>query len=179
MNRFSEVPARRAVGSVIVVVALAALAGGCASKPPAPPPPPPPVVMSLAVHLASDGNPDGEGRASPVVVRIYQLRSEDAFKGLDLEALYYRDKDALAADLVARDEWTLRPGEAHDSKWQLAPEVRAIAVVGALRSYRAVPWRVSIPVLPATNLATAQRSVQVEIGRDGVHLGDGRPDKSR
>jgi len=156
---------------------LAALASGCASKPPAPPPPPPPVVMSLAVHLSADGNPDGEGRASPVVVRIYQLRSEDAFRGLDLDALYYRDKEALAADLVGRDEWTLRPGEAHDNKWQVAPEVRAIAIVGALRSYRDVPWRVSVPVPPATNAASAQRSINVEIARDGVHLGEGRPDK--
>ncbi len=175
MKKVPTASSRLPIAAAVAV--LAALAGGCASKPPAPPPPPPPVVMSLAVHLSADGNPDGEGRASPVVVRIYQLRSEDAFKGLDLEALYDRDKQVLAADLVGRDEWTLRPGETHDNKWQVAPDVRAIAIMGALRSYRDVPWRVSVPVPLATTPASAQRSIQVEIARDGVHLGDGRPDK--
>ncbi len=163
----------------VMAVSVIALFAGCAAKPPAAPPPPPPVVMSLSVHAAGDANPDGEGRASPVVVRIYQLRSEDAFKALDLEALYYRDKDALAADLVARDEWTLRPGETHENKWQVSPDVRTIAVVGALRSYRDVPWRISVPVPPATSAASVQRAIQVEIARDGVHLGAGLPDKSR
>ena len=161
------------------LLTIAALVAGCASKPPAPPPPPPPVQMSLSVHLAADGNPDGEGRGSPVVVRVYQLRTDDAFKNLDMDALYYRDKEALAADLVNRDEWTLRPGETRESKWQVASEVRVLAVVGALRSYRNVPWRISVAVPPATNPASAVRSTAVEIARDGVHLGDGRPDQSR
>ena len=167
------------VARAAALLEVAALFAGCASKPPAPPPPPPPVQMSLSVHLAADGNPDGDGRGSPVVVRVYQLRTDDAYKNLDMDALYYRDKEALAADLVSRDEWTLRPGETHANQWLVAPEVRVLAVVGALRSYRNVPWRVSVAVPPATNPASAVRSTAVEIARDGVHLGDGRPDQSR
>ncbi len=151
------------------VLALAGLAlWGCGAKPP--PPPPPPVVMNVAAHLANDGNPDASGRPSPVVVRVYHLRSEDAFKNLDLDALYFKDKEVLAADLVLREEWTLRPGESHAGRWTMPADVRVIAVIAALRDYRGKPWRVTIPVpAPAAN-APPPPPVAVEIGTGGVKL---------
>lgn len=151
------------------------LAAGCAAK--GPPQPPAPVTLSLNVHLAGDGNPDASGRASPTVVRLYQLRSDDVFKGLDLDVLYARDKELLAADLVQREEWTLRPGESREARWQVAPEVRVVAVVAALRGYREVVWRVTLPMPPASAKVAPPRSSTVEIAGDGVRLAEARPSK--
>ena len=169
-------PALSARPLAACLMLAATLLTGCAAKPP---PPPPPTVVAMTVHLAADGNPDVTGRASPTVVRVYQLRSDDALRGFDLEALYARDKELLAADIVQREEWTLRPGESHEGRWTLSPDVHAIAVVAALRDYRAVPWRLSIPVGAPKGKAIPKappvRALVVEIGRDGAKLASDPP----
>jgi type VI secretion system protein VasD len=161
----------------VVAGLLAACLAGCASKPPPAPPPPPPVPLKLVVHVAADANPDVAGRGSPVVVRVYQLRTNDAFKNQDLEPLYFKDKELLAADLVTREEWTLKPGETHEARWLVPPDVHAVELFAALREYRGLPWKVELPIPPPPPPAKSKKAapaepppVQVEIDRTGVHL---------
>jgi type VI secretion system protein VasD len=151
---------------------------GCAAKPPPVAAPPPPVPLRVSVHVAADANPDIAGRPSPVVVRVYMLRSNDAFKGQDLEPLYFRDKEVLAADLVSREEWTLHPGETHDATWMVPPDVHAVGMMAALREYRGLPWKLEVPIPPppAPKAAKAPPSAAspftIEIDRTGVHAHD-------
>lgn len=141
----AAVPAvRRLVAGCAAAVALAALAGCGSSKPP---PPPPPTVLQAALSAASGVNPDGRGRASPVVVRVFELKTLAAFEGADFFSLWDREKETLGADLVAREELQLRPGEQRSLERTLAPETRHVGVIAAYRDLERAKWRVAYGVV--------------------------------
>src|SRR6185436_10305384 len=103
-----------------LVFALAALlaAAGCAKAPP-PPPTLPPITIAappeartksaMTLVASADTNPDRSGRPSPIVVRVYQLKTDAAFSGADFFALYDDDQKVLGAELITRDEYVLNP----------------------------------------------------------------------
>jgi len=116
------------------------LLSACASGPP---PPPPPITVKVHLQASADINPDGSGRASPLVVRVYELRQDVAFRDADFFALYDHEKQTLAADLVASEEYQLRPGESRDFDFKSDPQIRFLMVVAAYRDLRNSQWRAS------------------------------------
>src|SRR5262245_39721791 len=113
------------VACAVIGVAVAA---SCAKAPPpaapaAPPPVPqlPPITIaappeakvtaSMTLAVSADANPDATGRPSPVVVRVYQLRTDAAFLTAEFFPLFDDDRKALGAELISRDEFVLAPSE--------------------------------------------------------------------
>ena len=131
---------RRACGALCL---LALLAAGCSS-------PFKPKVTTVAAQVAAAAtvNADARKRPSPIVVRVYELAGRNAFDTLDFVTLYERDKEALAADLVSREEMALRPGESREWKKTLAPNTRFIGVVAAYREIEKAQWRAVYVVKP-------------------------------
>ena len=126
---------------LIVVAGLAA----CASPPP---PPPKPTIIQATIDVRPSTNPDPRGRPSPVVLRFYELKSLAPFSSADFFSLFDRDKEVLAAELVAREEYQLTPGENRQFERKLQPETRYIAVIAAFRDLERAQWRASMPVVP-------------------------------
>ncbi|MGH8199163.1 MAG: type VI secretion system lipoprotein TssJ [Steroidobacteraceae bacterium] len=152
---------RRGILLVLAVVGLA----GCASQPPKP-------VQTQATLIASaDVNPDSQGRPSPVVVRIYQLRGDAQFNDAAFFALFDNEKSTLGEDLIMRDERTLFPGQSAPLSLALAPDARFLGVVAAYRDIRSSRWRAVVGVPEKSLLKLlAKRRVSVQIGRDAVTI---------
>ena len=127
------------VGGTVALLGLA----GCADKPP---PPPPPTVVALTVLAGVDANPDANGRASPLNVRAYALKTPSAFQEADFFTLFDKDQATLGADLVQREEFLLRPGENRQLQWVLPPEAKVVAVMAAYRDLEHARWRATLPV---------------------------------
>ena len=106
-----------------------------------PPPKPQPVNLKLNITASADVNPDAQNRPSPVVIRIYQLKDDAAFKGADFFALYDKEEATLAAALVSRVEFELAPGEKKTVDYSVSPDTRFIGVVAAYRDIRNAQWR--------------------------------------
>src|SRR5262245_27417756 len=100
---------KRAVLFTVLATMLAACGG-----------PPKPTITKASLVVAKDVNPDPSGRASPIVVRVYQLKEEGAFSGADFFALYDREKETLGASVVAREEYELQPGETRQLELKIA-----------------------------------------------------------
>lgn len=122
------------MGCVLAMIAVAA----CAA------PPPKPVPTKLAMQAAADLNPDSGGRPSPVVVRIFQLKTDAEFAGAQFFPLYDNEKAVLSAALIARDEYTLTPGQKQQLEIPVSPDTRFFAVLAAYRDPDA-QWRVVTP----------------------------------
>lgn len=105
-----------------------------------PPPPPPPVKVNLSA--SADVNPDAQNRPSPVVVRIYQLKDDAAFKEADFFTLFDKEQATLAAALVSREEFELAPGEHRALEMKMSPDARCVGVAAAYRDIRNSSWRV-------------------------------------
>jgi len=135
----------RALTMLLSMVAGAELVA-CKSKPPKPPPPPPPVVLTLSLTASADVNPDAQSRPSPVVVRLYQLKDDAAFRDADIYALFDKEQATLGAGLAAREEFELAPSEHRNLTIKPSPEVRFIGVVAAYRDIRNAQWRAQLGV---------------------------------
>ncbi len=94
------------------------------------------------LSASKDVNPDASGRPSPVVVKVFELRTDTEFKGAEFFALYEREKETLAATLLASQEYVLQPGETRDLQMQFPRDARYVGVVAAYRDLRVATWRV-------------------------------------
>lgn len=109
-------------------------------------------------------NPDINGRPSPVVVRLLELRNPVAFETRDFFSLYERGGEALAQDLVAREELELRPGDGVELKLRVEPGSRYVGVMAAYRNLPETRWRYVIELAPE-RLTRAELS----LSDDGIH----------
>jgi type VI secretion system protein VasD len=123
----------------------AALFSGCGSSPVVEPPPPP-LTVEVALTAAADINPDLSQRASPLVVRVYELADAEAFSAADFFALWNQEPVVLAAALVKRHEFVLAPDGKASTSLTLDPRVQAIGIAAAFRDIRNANWRAIVPV---------------------------------
>lgn len=99
-------------GLAAAVLVTGMIAAGCGSdEPAAAPPPPPPTRIEGRLAAAADVNPDIDRNPSPILVRLYELKAETAFSNADFFQLHDDDTAVLGADLVAKSEHILVPGE--------------------------------------------------------------------
>jgi type VI secretion system protein VasD len=131
---------RELIGVAATLVVLTAVLAGCKTAPP------PPTVIEASLQGSPQLNPSVSQRPSPLLLRVYELKSPTAFNQADFMSMYQSDQAALASDLVARDEVMLQPGETRPYKKQLAPETRFIGVIAAYRDLEQATWRVVVPV---------------------------------
>jgi type VI secretion system protein VasD len=130
------------------------------------PPPPPPTAVKISVAVLASANPDSSGRPSPVLVRVYELKSTAAFDSADFFTLYGKDQATLGADLNAKSEFLLRPGENRSLEQTVQPGTKFIGVVAAYRDIERSRWRATAPVPPnrTTPLAVKVGAADVVIG---------------
>ncbi|KVR05436.1 hypothetical protein WK09_27640 [Burkholderia ubonensis] len=145
-----------------IAVAMAVMAfwlAGCAT----PQTPLPATTFDLKASPALNLN--GDGRPSPVVVRIYQLAKRDDFDRAGFFDLYDHDKDVLGTTAVARTDITIHPGEQLQFSSQLDPKTRDLAVMAAYREIDVAHWRavadVSAPGTHALTIALGASAVAI------------------
>ncbi len=98
---------------------------------------------------ADDGlNPDRNGKAAPVQIKVYRLRGTSAFSSADFFSLYEKDDQILASELVSKEMVTLQPGEAKVLLGKASGDERFLGVFVAYRDLDKAVWRGVAP-LPA------------------------------
>ncbi len=142
---------RRRAGLTLALAAAAVVLGGCKSTPK-------PARLEGSIVAAAGLNPSVNNRPSPLLLRIYELRSQTAFNQADFMSLYQSDQATLAADLVVREEFMLQPGETRPYNKQLSPETRFVAVIAVYRNLERATWRAVVPVAPSKTHKLAVRA---------------------
>jgi type VI secretion system protein VasD len=99
------------------------------------------VKVKTEISAAADLNPDRNGRASPVVLLMFQLSAVDAFQNADFFSLFDPDAAIIAADMLERTEMTLQPGEVRPLEAEFDEEARYIGLVAAFRDVEKAQWR--------------------------------------
>ena len=154
---------------VLACAFAAALAGThCGKAPPPPKLPEAPVTIaapaeakvkaSLTIAASKEANPDANGRPSPVVVRVYQLKNDAAFNGAEFFPLYDEEQKTLGPELITRDEFVLAPAESRTIDVVLSGDTRFVGALAAFRDIRNAQWRAVVPA-PRTGLSiTVERA---------------------
>lgn len=149
----------------LFIVACMALAA-CAAKQPKPP-----AATHAHILVSADVNPDSTGRASPIVVRLFQLRNDGEFASADFFPLYDKEKETLGASFISRQEYVLSPGETRTFDLPINPEARFLGVIAAYRDIHAAHWRALTrsPEKKLTDLL-GKHGVTLSVGKDAVNL---------
>jgi type VI secretion system protein VasD len=127
----------------LCALCVVVLSAGCKSK--RPPKPTPPPVAVISIRAKPDANPGPDGRPSPVVLRLYQLKADAAFIKSDYFPLFDDEKKVLGGDLLSREEQELFPGQTLSLEIPFAPETRFIAVAGGYHDTGSASWRAIAP----------------------------------
>ena len=136
--------------SLLPLACSLVLAMGCSSGPP---------LLRGAINADGGVNPDRGGRASPIVVRVYELKSVAAFNSADFFSLFDKEQETLGGELVGREEFQLQPAETRQYRRQLQPDTKFFGVVAAFRDLEQSRWRQAVPV-PAKGSATLTLGIQ-------------------
>lgn len=128
----------------ILLLALAVMVlAGCAQEKQ-----PDPTRIDLLLSASPLANPDRNDRPSPVLVRVYELRSAGAFETADFFALLEQDRAILGAEMLNRWEFQLAPGETISLDTSFQADSAHIAVVAAFRDIERAQWRAISAVSP-------------------------------
>ncbi len=102
-----------------------------------------PTALHASVSASARINLDSRGRSTPVVIRVYLLKSLAAFNAADFFSLYEKEQQTLADNLVSRDEITLRPGETKVLQTLSGSQGAYVGVIAAFRNIDRAAWRSS------------------------------------
>lgn len=113
--------------------------------------PPKPTTLDVSIVATDTLNPTIQKRPSPAVVRLFELRNAASFEAADYTGLFEKDKETLAADLVSRDEYVIKPGETKLITKTYDPALPPPKAIGIAVGYRALDraaWRLTVPIRP-------------------------------
>lgn len=113
-----------------------------------------PVPLEITLHAAADVNPSVSGRASPVVVRLYELRNAAAFLAADYFTLQRDEAAMLGEELVSRQEYVMAPGETRLVRRRAGLQTRVVAIVAGYRDLENSVWR-AVAAVPSPHFAGA------------------------
>lgn len=143
---------RHRPGLLMSVIAAAVVAMSCAkAPPPAPPPAPAPLTIAAApdakvrlpmtLTATADANPNARGTPQPIVVRVYQLRSDQAFLKADQLELFDDEQKVLGQEFLGRTEYLLAPGEKQTHEINFAGDAVYVGVAAGFFNIRNAQWR--------------------------------------
>ena len=133
---------------------------GCASTPK-------PTITKVSLHAQPSVNPDSDGRASPVVVKFYELKSATSFNATDFFSLSESEQKALGAELINSEVFQLRPGEKLEFDRPLNSDTRHLAAVAEFRDLEHSQWRATLAIPPKAKLSR----ILVELEGNKVLIG--------
>lgn len=103
--------------------------------------------VKIKFLVSSDINPDDDGRPSPIYLRLYQLKSDIAFKKTGFIDLYESDNEKLGSELVSKTE--LKPiaaGGSREETFVLGGETQYVALFAEFYQYKDAKYKVIVPV---------------------------------
>ena len=148
----------------LAALGVALLLTACAAKPP-----PPPASVAGSIQASAQINPSASKRPSPLLIRIYELKSAATFNAADFMSLYQRDQAELGGDLLAKEEFVLNPGETKTFAKTLGADTRFLGIVAAYRDLEHAKWRTAVAVLPnqpqKVTVKAGELAVEAAIGK--------------
>ncbi len=116
-----------------------------------------PQSVDVSVLASASLNRSSTGEARPVVVRLYQLKSDARLYNASFERMWKDDKAALAEDLLLAQEIEVYPGTRTDLKFERPPAMDHLAAVALFANPTARAWVSILDLPPVPEAATCGR----------------------
>lgn len=126
---------------IIMFILTVAVTPGCFTKKG-----PAPTQILAKILTSSHLNPNADGEPSPIILRLYELRSVGKFQNSDFFSLFDDETNTLANDLVVREEFRFNPNETKTLNRELNPATRYIGISAAFRDLEEANWRAVLEI---------------------------------
>ncbi len=104
--------------------------------------------IQIELLVDADINPDEQGIASPLFVRLYELSSNKMMGRADFIEIYERDKEVLGADMIAVHKLKrLKPGENRTEHLVLDKKTNYVALYAEFLEFKESKYKLIIPVV--------------------------------
>lgn len=106
-------------------------------------------------------NPDDSKIPSPVIVRMYELKSTKLFEKANFIDLYESDAEVLGKSLIAQQVLkAIKPGEARTADFVLSKDTQYIGLYVEFLQFENAKYKVTIPIAQ-TNVISSSAKVQL------------------
>ncbi len=99
-----------------------------------------PDSFKVKLTAAEDINPNEEGKAAPLNIYIYQLKSLDNFESSDFFTITDGTSDELKTEIKKDYEGIIKPGESRTLTLSPGKETLALGIVAAYREIDQAGW---------------------------------------
>ena len=104
--------------------------------------------LQIDFIVDADINPDELGKASPLFIRMYELKANKMMKKADFIEIYERDKEVLGADMVAMHKLKrFKPGESRTEHFVLDKKAHYVALYAEFLEFKEAKYKLVIPVV--------------------------------
>lgn len=149
--------------NLLILPGLAAL-GGCGGTPSV-------KTNSLEFTIEADQeiNLNANGEPSPILLRAYELKTKSAFEQASFFELLDGDTTKLGADLVAKREFEIKPGDKSTFTRDSPTDAKHIGVIAGFRQIEAATWRSVVDIVQDRNnsfvIQVTSLAVKIELAR--------------
>ena len=124
---------------LIITSIFSTFLSGCASNIP---------TAHVTIQAANYLNPDVNGRASPIVITIYELSSSLTFKNAGYYCLAQNADAALKSTLIDKHTIEAQPAQIISLVEKLSPNTKYIGITAAYRNISQKRWKEIIKLPP-------------------------------
>jgi type VI secretion system protein VasD len=104
--------------------------------------------LKIQFLVEADINPDETGLASPLFIRMYELKAEKIMKKADFIDIFEGDKEVLGADLVDMHKLKpFKPGESRSELFVLNKNTRFVGLYAEFLEFKESKFKLVIPVV--------------------------------
>ncbi len=124
--------------------------------------------LQIHFEVDSDINPDELGVASPLFVRLYELKSTKLMKKADFIEIYERDKEVLGADLITVYKLPhFNPGQNRDEHFVLQKDTTYVGLYAEFLTFEGSQFKLIIPVV-ANNVFNNSVTIKVSANKMSI-----------
>jgi type VI secretion system protein VasD len=128
-------------GAALLAAEVAAVSSGCRATPPKEPAPCEVQVVTLDIYAADNINPNETGNPRPVVVKLYQLKSDMKLVNATYDDVLLREKETLGDDVAKVDDVEVYPNDLVQVRFERIKEASHLAGVALFHSPKGQSWK--------------------------------------
>lgn len=117
--------------------------------------------LLISFFVDADVNPDDNKISSPLIIRMYELKSPKIFKKTNFIDLYEKDTEVLGADLMAKQRLKpIQPGENQKVSFVLNKETEYVGLFAEFLKYKNAEYKLIIPIAK-TNVFSSSADIRL------------------
>jgi len=117
--------------------------------------------LKLRFVVDESVNPDDSKVSSPLIVRMYELKSIKAFENANFIDLYERDTEILGKTMITEQSLKpIQPSEDRTARFVLSKGTKYVGLYAEFLQYENAKYKVIIPVAE-TNVVSSTAKVQL------------------